>query len=130
MENKDRYNKIIRTPIIEKNIKAFIPKPTDKDYNRGFIRRYFLQKTNDKGSPIYELSSRAKGQFINNPLYVVVDVKWRIRGPKDINSLDSTNTIVNEKTVQQSNSAAIKLVGHLMPNLKLYLPNLLQFYKS
>ena len=119
---------IIKTPIIEKDVKAYIPNPNEKDYTRGYIRRYFLQKTNDKGSPIYELSSRAKGQFINNPLYVVVDVKWRIRGPKDVNSLDST--IINEKTVQQSNSAAIKLVGHLMPNLKLYLPNLLQFYKN
>ena len=128
MSIKNRYNEIIKTPIIEKEIKAYLPQLTDKDYQRGYIRRYFLQKTNDKGSPIFELSQSKKGQFLSNPLYTVVDIKWRIRGPKEVVYGDSG--LIRDKSVSGSNMIAIKLVSHLIPNLKLYLPNLLQFYKS
>ena len=128
MSIKNRYNEIIKTPIVEKEIKAYLPKLTDKDYQRGYVRRYFLQKTNDKGSPIFELSQSKKGQFLSNPLYTVVDIKWRIRGPKEVVYGDSG--LIRDKSVSGSNMIAIKLVSHLIPNLKLYLPNLLQFYKS
>ena len=128
MSIKNRYNEIIKTPIIEKEIKAYLPQLTDKDYQRGYVRRYFLQKTNDKGSPIFELSQSKKGQFLSNPLYTVVDIKWRIRGPKEVVYGDSG--LIRDKSVSGSNMIAIKLVSHLIPNLKLYLPNLLQFYKS
>lgn len=128
MSIKNRYNEIIKTPIVEKEIKAHLPKLTDKDYRRGYIRRYFLQKTNDKGSPIFELSQSKKGQFLSNPLYTVVDIKWRIRGPKEV--VYGDNGRIRDKSVSGSNMIAIKLVSHLIPNLKLYLPNLLQFYKS
>jgi len=124
----NRYNEIIKNPIKDKEIKAYLPKPTEKDYTRGYIRRYFLQKTNDKGSPIFELSQSKKGQFLSNPLYTVVDVKWRIRGPREV--VYSDNGTIRDKSVPGSNMTAIKLVAHLIPNLKLYLPNLLQFYKS
>ena len=128
MSIKNRYNEIIKTPIIEKEIKAYLPQLTDKDYQRGYVRRYFLQKTNDKGSPIFELSQSKKGQFLSNPLYTVVDIKWRIRGPREV--VYGDNGLIRDKSVSGSNAIAIKLVSHLIPNLKLYLPNLIQFYKS
>jgi len=128
MSIKNRYNQIIKTPIIEKDVKAYIPNPNEKDYTRGYIRRYFLQKTNDKGSPIFELSQSKKGQFLSNPLYTVVDIKWRIRGPREV--VYGDNGLIRDKSVSGSNANAIKFVSHLIPNLKLYLPNLLQFYKS
>ena len=128
MSIKNRYNEIIKTPIIENDVKAYIPNPNEKDYTRGYIRRYFLQKTNDKGSPIFELSQSKKGQFLSNPLYTVVDIKWRIRGPREV--VYGDNGLIRDKSVSGSNAIAIKLVSHLIPNLKLYLPNLLQFYKS
>lgn len=128
MSIKTRYNEIIKNPVKDKEIKAYLPKPTEKDYTRGYIRRYFLQKTNDKGSPIFELSQSKKGQFLSNPLYTVADVKWRIRGPKEV--VYSDNGTIRDKSIPGSNMTAIKLVAHLIPNLKLYLPNLLQFYKS
>ena len=33
MSIKNRYNEIIKTPIIEKDVKAYIPNPNEKDYN-------------------------------------------------------------------------------------------------
>jgi hypothetical protein len=126
--NINRYKEIIRNPLKEKRIETFIPKPTEEDYNRGFIRRYFIQKTNDKGSPIFEISQSQKNKFVNNPLYSYCAVKWRIRGPKETVYNETGN--ITEKSVSESNRIAIKISSENIPNLKLYLPNLLQFYKS
>lgn len=128
MSINDRYRQIIQSPLSERVVKAYLPKVSEQDYDRGYLRRYFLQKTNDKGSPIYEISQQQKNTFINNPLYTVVDVKWRIRGPKE-NEYNDTGDVI-DKSVSESNRIAIRLVGDKIPNLKLYLPNLLQFYKS
>lgn len=128
MNFRDRYNEIIKSPLIERDIKTFVPKPSEKDYNRGYIRRFFIQKTNDKGSAIYEISQNSKTNFVTNPLYTVADVKWRIKGPKEPEYDDVGNIV--DKSVKESNRVAISLVADKIPNLKLYLPNLLQFYKS
>lgn len=128
MSINDRYRQIIQSPLSERVVKAYLPKVSEQDYDRGYLRRYFLQKTNDKGSPIYEISQQQKNTFINNPLYTVVDVKWRIRGPKE-NEYNDTGDVI-DKSVSESNRIAIRLVGDKIPNLKLYLPNLLQFYKN
>jgi len=124
----NRYKELVKSPIREEIIKTHIPSPTDNDYSRGFIKRCFIQKTNDKGSPIYEVSPSNSGKYKANPLYTLVELKWRIRGPKET-QYNKTGDIEN-KSVSESNRIAIKLVSHLIPNLKLYLPNLLQFYKS
>ena len=42
---------------------------------------------------------------------------------------DEDGSIVN-KSVSESNRISINLQSKKIPNLKLYLPNLLQFYKS
>ena len=67
-------------------------------------------------------------KYKTNPLYTSVDLRWRIRGPKETQYDDKGNIL--DKSVSESNRIAIKLVAHKIPNLKLYLPNLLQFYKS
>ena len=123
----DRYKQLVNSPLKEETIKTYIPKPVDADYIRGFITRCFIQKTNDKGSPIYEISFKNSSKYKRNPLYTVVELKWRIRGPKETKYNNEGNII--DKSVSESNRIAIKLVSHLIPNLKLYLPNLLQFYK-
>lgn len=124
----DRYKQLLNSPIKEEVIKTHIPSPTENDYSKGFILRCFVQKTNDKGSPIYEISFKNSGKYKVNPLYTVAELKWRIRGPMDTQYNTTGN--ITDKSVSESNRIAIKLVSHLIPNLKLYLPNLLQFYKS
>ena len=127
-DNTKRYKAINRSRIKEKKIKAFIPVPTELDRKKGYIRRYFIQKTNDKGSPIFEISVKSVSEYSTSPLFTIVDVKWRIKGPKEPKYDDKGNIV--DKSVQESNRIAIRLVAHKIPNLKLYLPNLLQFYKS
>jgi hypothetical protein len=123
-----RYNQIVKQTPRDIKILTFIPSPSDIDYRRGFIKRYFVQKTNDKGSPIYEISKRDINKYKTNPLYTSVDLRWRIKGPKETQYDDEGN--VSDKAVSESNRVAIRLVADKIPNLKLYLPNLLQFYKN
>lgn len=128
MNNIERYNSINKKPLVEKKIVTFIPTPDDSDYKRGYVVRYFIQKTNDKGSPIYEVKRNHVGNYSKNPLYTTASLRWRISGPKTTQYDDEGN--IFDRAVSESNRIAIKLVGDKIPNLKLYLPNLLQFYKS
>lgn len=125
----NRYNRI-KTIAIRSNtkFKTHIPKPTSSDYSVGYVVRYFIQKANDKGSPIYEVNHLTFKQMQSNVEYQAIKLRWRIFGSKTEKYDVEGNQI--DKGVSVSNSIAIKNKSHLIPNLKLYLPNLLQFYKS
>ena len=60
--------------------------------------------------------------------YTTTLLKWRISGSLE-ESYDMGGNLIN-KSVKESNRISIKLASENIPNLKLYLPNLLQFYKS
>jgi hypothetical protein len=124
-----RYRKINggRTNTKPSKISAHIPKPTEEDYRIGYILRFFVQKTNDDLSPIYEVTNTEYNYLTSKPLYKGVILKWRISGSKSTKYDVDGNMI--EKSVSESNRIAIDLEKRKMPNLKLYLPNLLQFHK-
>lgn len=125
----NRYKQIAKNkPRVRYDIDTHIPMPSDKDYKRGYIKRYFVQKVNDKGSPIYEVLSKTRNYYATKAQFITTQLKWRISGPIE-QTYDSTGNIV-DKAVSESNRIAIKLVSDKIPNLKLYLPNLLQFYKK
>lgn len=125
----NRYNRI-KTIAIRSNtkFKTHIPKPTSSDYSVGYVVRYFIQKANDKGSPIYEVNNLTFKQMQSNVDYQTIRLRWRIFGSKTEKYDVEGNQI--DKGVSVSNSISIKNKANLIPNLKLYLPNLLQFYKS
>jgi hypothetical protein len=117
MDSIIRYKKIA-TNLVETNsvkVKASIPSPTDKDYNRGYIIRYFVRKVNDNNSVIYEVSQTEFSSIISNSFYIGSKIKWRISG--------------SIEEVRNSNNISVKLGSEKISNLKLYLPNLLQFHK-
>lgn len=117
MSMLDRYKEIFKGNLAKDDKKptAYLPKITDDDYKLGYIRRYFTQRTQDINSAIIEVSSNTYLKFIANPNYRTTQLRWRISGTK------------NEVT--QSNKIAIQIASEKMKNLKLYLPNLLQFHK-
>ena len=128
-KSKNRYNRIGRniSATQPRKIKTNVPNPTESDYRIGYILRYFIQKTNDVSSPIYEVSNSTYNLLLTKPIYRGVSLKWRIAGPKET-QYDNEGRIV-DKSVSESNRIAIRLVSDRMKNLKLHLPNLLQFYK-
>ena len=125
----NRYNKV-KTDVFNSNprFKTHIPVPIDADYSVGYLLRFFAQKTNDKGSPIYEVDTFNFKILKSNALYQTVRLRWRISGSKTEKYDSQGNQI--DKGVAMSNSISIKNKANLIPNLKLYLPNLLQFYKN
>jgi hypothetical protein len=96
-------------------ITAYIPTPTEFDYKRGFIERYFVQKINDTDSFIYEVDSTTYQTTLTSPFYKSVKLKWKITG--------------NADKARESNKTSIRLVSSDMKSLILYLPNTLQFHK-
>lgn len=130
MNNNETYKKLkINTLFkLQGSVDAFFPEPNLSDYSRGYITRYFVQKTNDKGAEIYEVNYAEYSRLLSNNLFTQVSVKWRITGPIEPNYDSKGN--VTDKGVKESNRLAIFLVADKIPNLKLFLPNLLQFYKK
>jgi hypothetical protein len=107
--------------------KTIVPEPAETDYEIGFIRRYFCQKSNDANSYLFEIDENEFRRLSESPFWVVTDIKWRISGPieriyKDDGSLADIGVI-------SSNKAAIAFGVFTIKNIGLYLPNLLQFYK-
>jgi len=129
MDNIKKYNKIRK--VISNNpkrIDTFVPSPSETDYNKGYITRFFVQQTNDINSPIYEVSSLNFRRYSSSKGYKGASLRWRIKGP--ISVVFNNNNEVSDKGVKQSNKIAISLISDKIKNLKLYLPNLLQFHKS
>jgi hypothetical protein len=124
----ESYKKLVsKSPIPDDNIQTHVINPTASDYDRGFIARYFTQKVTDINSPIYEVNERVFSRLQNNQMYVVVSLKWRIKGPKETQYRENGELL--DVSVSESNRRAILLNYDKIPKLKLYLPNLLQFYK-
>ena len=71
--------------------KTVIPIPTEFDYDNGFLRRYFIQKTNDSNGFVFEVSEEVHDELRDNPFWKVTDLKWRITGP----DLYKMNKLVN-----------------------------------
>lgn len=129
MSNSDSYKKLKKNSFfnLRETVKTNIPKPTQIDYKKGWIQRFFVQKTNDKTAPIHEVDSAQYSILASRPIFTLVSIRWRISGPKDT-QYDSIGNIM-DKGVKESNRIAISLVSDKIPNLKMYLPNLLQFHK-
>jgi hypothetical protein len=114
----DKYNNILnlKPQYTDFTIRAYIPNPTETDYKRRYITRYFVQKANDPNSPIFEVDSDVFSAVSNNPYYIGVDLDWSIIGDSD--------------TVKKSNTASISIASKTLKSISLYLPNLLQFWKK
>lgn len=107
--------------------KTIVPIPSDTDYENGFIERYFTQKVNDKNSYVFEIDKEEYSNLFENPYWVSEIMKWRITGP--ITPVYNIDGILTDKGVIESNNASISIISQKVKNVKLYLPNILQFHK-
>ena len=112
----------------DRGINATIPIPDDNDYPKGYVTRFFIQKVNDKGAPIYEVSNVDYSSFNSNVQYNTTSLRWRISGP--VNTVVDTRGNVSDMGIKESNRMSVKLASNIIINLKLYLPNLVQFVKQ
>jgi len=103
------------------------PELTETDYKKGVIKRYFIQKANDKDSPIYEISRRESSKYSRDNRYNLVVMDWVIAGG---DTYKITGDISKTITPKEQNSLSISDAQKVIPNINLYLPNLLQYYKT
>ena len=106
---------------------TIVPTPISQDYQIGFIRRYFIRHTNDVDGHIFEISEDTYLQYLENPFWKVQQIKWRIAGPIETTYKDSGE--IDDMGVKNSNTSALNIASMNLKNIKLYLPNILQFHK-
>lgn len=114
-----RYNRILEvdnTEFIIPRVQTLVPSPTSDDYKKGYLQRYFIQKTNDESGYIYEVENYYYTEVLSNPFFRGVVLKWKISG--------------NREEVKEMNRKSVNYVSKDMKNLSLYLPNYLQFHKE
>jgi len=113
-----RYNKVanIGSEFREKRISPHIPTPTDLDYERGYIVRYFIQKANDTQSRITEVDYIGYSKFVENAFYSTLSLDWKIKG--------------TDEQIRECNFKSIKTGIDRIPLIQSYLPNLEQFKKK
>ena len=113
-----RYNKVanIGSEFREKRISPYIPTPTDLDYQRGYIVRYFIQKANDTQSRITEVDYIGYSKFVENAFYSTLSLDWKIKG--------------TDEEIRECNFKSIKTGVDKIPLIQSYLPNLVQFRKK
>jgi len=109
------YNKLTR---IDSSLYARIPKSernfsTDKDVLKGWFHRYFMSNSNGKDL-VREVSKKTYFQFIDNPFWIGVILKW--------------NIVNNE--ARELNLNQIRMGLRTINDLDVLLPNLLEYHRS
>ena len=103
----DDYKNLVKKFNTGETIKAYLPIPTEKDYEKGYINRFFVQKTNDKNYPIYEINQKSYTRLSLIPDYVTVSIRWRLTGPLETVYDDLGNIL--DFGVRESNKRVILL---------------------
>jgi hypothetical protein len=105
------------------SLAKYRPSPTDSDYEKGYIDRYFAKKANE--NVIVEISYLDN---VNINLYKKVVMRWRISGPKN-NTFK--NGILDKAGITEQNRFEIERVKKEEGvDLSLALPNLLEYWRG
>jgi len=115
-------NSLLTTPV-----QIHVPRPTDKDYKFGEIKRYFVQKVNDPKSPVYEVTKTNFSALRKSPLYITMEVRWQISGPLD-DEYDDRGVRIQTGVIT-ANKATAQRASKSMPGIGGKLSNPLQLYK-
>lgn len=105
---------------------VFLPNPSEKDYEKGFILRYFMKRKNGKNDTIKEISESSYTKIVSNILYDRTQLSWKITGKlKD----DLSNINMPVYGIEDTNKRTISSKLKEIPGLDVYLSDLKQFAK-
>lgn len=99
---------------------SFFPQPTQEDYTKGYITRYFTKKENEKGY-IIEISREEYNDIVNGDtdydirLYQVTTILWKLTGPLNNTRKSQYNIIpgiieTNRRLTESSNKNFLGIV--------------------
>jgi hypothetical protein len=106
---------------------TFLPQPSEQDYIDTKIKRYFIQKANDKISPVFEISSGTFKELLQNGYWSKVELEWKIKG--DLEPVFNEKGNLIDMGVRNFNLNQIAKFQKTIPPLRSYLINPTQFYK-
>jgi hypothetical protein len=111
--------------------KLYIPKPSDTDYKKTTIKRYFLKRYKSD-TPIIEIDEVQyktlpnKFSGIDDNLYYGIELDWKIYGYRfDVKE----NNIITQYGVYDTNDRTLSIKELQMSDIRKALPNLVQFAK-
>jgi hypothetical protein len=99
---------------------SYYPQPTQEEYTRGYLIRYFTKKENDKGF-IIEISEDEYNSILNGTadydirIYQVISILWKLTGPLNSQRKSQYNIIpgiidTNKRLVETSNKNFLGIV--------------------
>lgn len=88
------YGKVSGIKIPQTKFQSSLFSPTEEDYQKGIVIRYFTQKLNINPILIKEINKESYNQIQKDPLYKSISIIWKLEG-------DNTPTI-NEAEKQMS----------------------------
>ena len=126
----DEYNNIKSLNLSLTDPTPFTPKPTEEDYKRGKITRYFARQRNGTKFKIMEIDQNTYDNLSNNrgglntSLWKVISIFWQISGPLHDQKVKGIRTRAGIIDTNQRvlNNAEKNFIG-----LKQYLTDLKQF---
>lgn len=83
-----------KTKILIPNLNK-IEVPTEKDYDRGYMYRYFYRQINNKKVKVREINKIEYKKIRNYFLYDAIKIKWKLIGPKEKAKSINENIIKN-----------------------------------
>ena len=113
------------------SITTFSPTPTDSDYKRGWLMRYFARQANVLMSRFSEIDEAQYNEIANGgkSLYVAVRLRWKVSGPMH-DVMDNITRRIVEPGVASTNDRSIKLIEEPHPTLRNRLQNLVEFWNG
>lgn len=102
---------------------SFFPEPSEEDYTRGYITRYFTKKENEKGY-IIEISREEYNNIVNGDtdydirLYQVTTILWKLTGPLNNTRKSQYNIIpgiieTNKRLTEAANKNFLGIVDFI-----------------
>jgi len=101
------------------------PQPSTRDYENGYILRYFVKKINE--DKIIEVNYE-NGVEVNKNLYKLVSLSWRIIGPK--NTMMKGNIQDNIGVIEQNKFEIDRVYKEVGVDLSRTLYNLTEFWRG
>lgn len=127
-----KYDQVIKQESVynlrnTRSIEQYIPSPTQQDYDRQGITRYFAQ--HKQTGVITEISSAtykaisSKSTIYHHPSYLIGKTAWLLRGP--VANQDINGYIV--RGTAEKNEELISILEATLPNIRTYLTDPTQF---
>ena len=102
---------------------AYYPQPTDQDYKKGYVIRYFTKKENEKGF-VTEISQDEYNTIINGTadyditIYQTTTILWKLTGPLNSTRISQYNVIpgiidTNKRLTESANKTFLGIVDFI-----------------